>query len=139
MKKSALINAEISHLIASLGHGQEITICDAGLPIDKANQRIDLALMPGVPDFISTLGVILSEMQIESVILAEEFEQESPNLHQALLSVLQQEEASTDRRIKVQYLSHEAFKQRTTLSKAVVRTGEFTPYANVILQAGVVF
>ena len=139
MKKSALINAEISHLIASLGHGQEVTICDAGLPILQDVKRIDLALMPGVPDFISTLKVMLSEMQIEGVILAQEFKTESPELHQALLALLEREEGIIDRKIKLQYVTHEAFKQRSELSEAVVRTGEFTPYANVILQAGVVF
>ena len=139
MKKSALINADISHLIASLGHGQEVTICDAGLPILQAKKRIDLALMPGVPDFISTLKVMLTEMQIEGLILAQEFKLESPELHQALLTLIEQEEALIDRKIKLQYLPHEAFKQRSELSEAVVRTGEYTPYANVILQAGVVF
>ena len=139
MKKSALINAEISHLIACLGHGQEITVCDAGLPIAKENRRIDLALMPGVPDFISTLSAILSEMQLEGVIIAQEFSEQSPELHTELMSLIANEENKLDKRVQVTYLSHEAFKQRSTKSEAVVRTGEFTPYANIILQAGVVF
>lgn len=139
MKKSALINAEISHLIAKLGHQQEITICDAGLPILSDSKRIDLALIPGVPDFISSVKATLSEMQLEGVILAEEFMVESPELHQALLDLIKEEEVLIDKKISLKYMSHEHFKMRSAQSEAVIRTGEFTPYANVILQAGVVF
>ena len=139
MKKTALINAELSYLVASLGHTQEITVCDAGLPILASSKRIDLALIPGVPDFITTVRAILSEMRVEAVILAEEFALESPELHQALLGLIEEEESLLEQKIKLVYLSHTAFKQRIALSNAVVRTGEFTPYDNVILQAGVVF
>ena len=139
MKKHALINAELSYLVARLGHRQEITICDAGLPIQNESKRVDLALIPGVPDFMSTVRAVLSEMQLEAVILAEEFAVESPDLHQALLGFIHDEELLIDKKIRVDYLSHEVFKQRTNQSEAVIRTGEFTPFANVILQAGVVF
>lgn len=138
MKKTALINAELSYLVASLGHFDEITICDAGLPISAHTQRIDLALTHGVPKFIDTVSVILGEMQITGVILASEFEQVSPELHSALLELIAQEQKH-DKEITVSYISHEDFKTRTHNSKAIVRTGECTPYANVIFQSGVVF
>lgn len=34
---------------------------------------------------------------------------------------------------------HEHFKQATKTAKAVIRTGETTPFANVILHSGVIF
>ena len=139
MKKNTLINAELSYLVASLGHTQEITICDAGLPIADSCQRIDLALIPGVPSFIATVSAMLAEMQIEGVILADEFAEVSPELHQQLLDLIEAEQLLTERKISINYISHTAFKLRTERSKAVVRTGEFTPYANVIFQSGVVF
>ncbi|EPF2929077.1 D-ribose pyranase [Vibrio navarrensis] len=139
MKKSTLINSDLSYLVATLGHTDEITICDAGLPIPDQVTRIDLALTHGVPSFIETVGVFLSESQIEGVVMAEEFAQVSPELHQALLVQLQQEQERTGKSIAIIYVSHQEFKQRTQQSKAVVRTGECTPYANVIFQAGVVF
>ncbi|WP_318458188.1 D-ribose pyranase [Photobacterium leiognathi] len=139
MKKSTLINSELSYLAATLGHTDEITICDAGLPIPEHVQRIDLALTHGVPSFLDTVRVMLSEMQIEGVIMAEEFAQVSPEHHQALLVELEQEQALTGKKINIGYISHEQFKQRTEQSRAVVRTGECTPYANVIFQSGVVF
>ena len=139
MKKSTLINAELSYLVATLGHTDEITICDAGLPIPQHVKRIDLALTHGVPSFLDTVRVILSESQIEGVIMAAEFAEVSPAHHQALLAILDQESTVTAKPIHISYLSHEEFKQRTAQSRAVVRTGEYTPYANIIFQAGVVF
>jgi D-ribose pyranase len=139
MKKSLLLNSDISYLVATLGHTDEITICDAGLPIPEEVQRIDLALTHGVPSFIDTVRVILSESQIEGVIIAEEFAQVSPELHSALLTQLRAEEQISNKKITLSYLSHQEFKERTYHSRAVVRTGECTPYANVIFQAGVVF
>ncbi|KXO13782.1 Ribose ABC transport system, high affinity permease RbsD [Moritella sp. JT01] len=139
MKKNALINADLSYLVATLGHTNEITICDAGLPVPDSTQRIDLALIPGVPTFIATVKAILGEMQIEGIVLAEEFAAVSSELHAALLDVIANEEQLTNKIIAITYISHEAFKQRTHQSKAVVRTGECTPYANVIFQSGVVF
>lgn len=139
MKKSTLINSELSYLVATLGHTDEITICDAGLPIPDHVQRIDLALTHGVPCFLETVRVMLSETCIEGVIMAEEFAQVSPEHHQALLVELELEQAKTDKKIHIQYVTHEQFKHRTDQSRAIVRTGECTPYANVIFQSGVVF
>lgn len=138
MKKSSLLNARLSYCIASLGHFDEVTICDAGLPIPNEVERIDLALTHGVPTFIDTVAVVLSEMQIAGVLLAEEFKQVSPELHQQLL-VLIEKEQSEGHQINIEYISHQAFKERTKQSKAVVRTGECSPYANLIFQSGVVF
>lgn len=139
MKKSTLLNAELSYLVATLGHTDEVTICDAGLPIGEQVERIDLALTHGIPSFIETVKVILSEMRVQAVVLAQEFAQVSPDLHAALMTELKAEEARGGHSITVSYLSHEAFKIRTGASRAVIRTGECTPYANIIFQAGVVF
>ncbi|QIL86811.1 D-ribose pyranase (plasmid) [Vibrio sp. HDW18] len=139
MKKSTLLNAELSYLVATLGHTDQITICDAGLPISDDVTRIDLALTHGVPAFLDTVRVILSETQIESAIIAEEFAQVSPELHQALCQELAAQPQINGKPITIQYLTHQAFKQRTLHSRAIVRTGECTPYANVIFQAGVTF
>ncbi|WP_070971789.1 D-ribose pyranase [Vibrio sonorensis] len=139
MKKSTLLQPEMSYLAATLGHTDEVTICDSGLPVPTGVDRIDLALTHGVPSFIQTVDVWLKEAQIEGVVLAEEFQSVSPELHQLLLARLEKEREETGKEIPITYISHEAFKQRTASSKAVIRTGECTPYANVILLSGVVF
>ncbi len=139
MKKGVLLHSDLSYLIATSGHTDELTVADAGLPVPAESQCIDLALTQGVPGFLQTCEAILAELQVESVVLAEEFATVSPELHQQLLDLLSRTGDAVGKTIAVSYLPHESFKARTGASKAVVRTGEFTPYANVIFSAGVVF
>lgn len=139
MKKSPLLNAEISHVIARLGHTDQLVIADAGLPVPAASQRIDLALTAGVPTFLQVVKVVTHEMQVERAILAEEIIQNNPQLHEALLAQLKQLEQHQGNTIALEYISHDAFKVQTEQSRAVVRSGECSPYANVILCAGVTF
>ena len=131
MKKSALINSEISYVISKMGHTDSITICDSGLPIPSEVQRIDLALKKGLPTFLDTLDSVLEELQVEEVILASEIIQVSNDLYKEILKRFEN--------VKITTVSHEEFKNLTKSSKAIVRTGEYTPYANVILKSGVVF
>ena len=134
MKKTPLLNIALSRLIASLGHGDTVVIGDAGLPVPPGVELIDLALTAGVPDFVSTLNVVLSEMQVEGHVLAQEiFDKAPPAL--AVLERLKGEGALGEQ----QLVSHEAFKQLTRAARAVVRTGECQPYSNIILIAGVTF
>lgn len=92
MKKNQLLNSELSYLVATLGHTDEVTVCDAGLPVPETTSRIDLALTHGVPGFIETARTLLAEMQIEGVVLATEFREISPDLHAELLGLLEIEE-----------------------------------------------
>lgn len=139
MKKTTLLNAPLSHTIATLGHTDGLTICDAGLPIPSSQARIDLALTAGVPDFLSTLKVVLSEMFVEHIVLANEIKQANPNIEQQLLTIIEQTAQLQGKSISVEYVAHSEFKQRSNQAKAVVRTGECSPYANVILYSGVPF
>ncbi len=131
MKKLGLLNSEISHVISLLGHTDRIVICDAGLPIPPQVRRIDLALVPGIPSFLTVLEAILLELRIERAFCAEELPGTNPAVFAPLLKALGD--------APVRQLSHEAFKQMTHSAKAVVRTGECSPFANVILEAGVIF
>ena len=128
MKKGNLINHPISSLIASLGHTDEIVIADAGLPIPKETQRIDLALTSGIPSFEDTLRAILEEMCVEKAYVSKEIVEYSPQILELIQDTLGD--------VPVEQISHPDFKERTAKSRAVIRTGEFTPYANVILVSG---
>ena len=134
MKKTPLLNVALSRLIASLGHGDMLVIGDAGLPVPPGVELIDLALTQGIPDFVSTLKVVLSEMQVESHVLAEEILLKQP-LALPVLEALTAAGAIGERRL----LSHEEFKQLSRRARAIVRTGECQPYSNIVLVAGVTF
>jgi len=131
MKKIGTLNQPLSEVIAGLGHMDTIVIADAGLPIPQETQRIDLALTQGIPGFIETLRVILEEIQIERAIVAEEMLARSPKVYEQLEDILGD--------VPIDNISHEEFKGRTRSARAVVRTGECTPFANIILVSGVVF
>jgi D-ribose pyranase len=128
MKKSDLINPALSEVIARLGHTDMLVLADAGLPIPANTQRIDLALTKGIPPFLETLRVILSEMYVEKAIVAEEMLNTSPAMFEQLKGLL----GTTP----VEVVPHTDFKQQTHSAHAIIRTGEFTPYANVILVSG---
>ena len=131
MKKTGPLNSEISYLISRLGHTDTIVISDAGLPIPKGVQRIDLALVPGKPSFIEVLDGVLMEMKVEKVTIATEMKQQNPDLYKIITEKFKD--------IEIEEVSHTEFKNQTAKAQAVIRTGEFKPFANIILQAGVVF
>jgi len=134
MKKTPLLNIALSRLIASLGHGDIVVIGDAGLPVPAGVELIDLALTKGVPDFVSTLQVVLSEMQVERHVLAKEILLKRPSALQTI------DELTVDARLGPrELLSHEAFKVLSRQARAIVRTGECQPYCNIALIAGVTF
>jgi D-ribose pyranase len=131
MKKCGILNSEISRVISELGHTDKIVIADAGLPVPAGVKRIDLALKQGVPSFLETVETVLQEMCVETAYVAEEMSTTSPAKQEELRKVLPG--------VQTKLISHEELKALTNKAKAVIRTGEFTPYANVVLEAGVVF
>lgn len=132
MRTTNLLNADVSTAISHMGHTDQITIADCGLPIKGSAQRIDLALYRGVPGFLQTLDAVLSELCVERAILADEIRTVSPDMCDAVL-------AKFGERVHVEFVPHEELKRMSQSSVAVVRTGECTSYANVILQSGVSF
>ncbi|MGL4672471.1 D-ribose pyranase [Cetobacterium sp.] len=135
MKKGKLLNSELSYEISKIGHTSHITVCDAGLPFPKGVKRIDLAIEAGYPSFIKTLDTILSEMMVEEVVLAEEIKTVNPVIFEKIEILFKNHNMTP----KFVFVTHTEFKEITKLSEAIVRTGECTPYSNIILKSGVVF
>lgn len=131
MKKLGMLNRDIAAVLAKLGHTDTVVITDCGLPIPENIWCIDVSIKLGAPSFLTVLESVTADMAIEGMILAQEIKEDNQPLHQAILEAYQD--------TQVQYISHEALKNRLKEAKAVIRTGEATPYANVILHAGVIF
>ncbi|MGA5689999.1 D-ribose pyranase [Cytobacillus pseudoceanisediminis] len=129
MKKNGILNSEISKVLSEMGHTDTIVIADCGLPIPKEVKRIDLALKQGTPSFLEVLEALVADMEIEKVTLAQEIKDFNAELEDVL------ENKFTDK----DYVSHEEFKKLTQQAKAVIRSGEAAPYANIILHSGVIF
>lgn len=133
MKKIGTLNSHLSRVIASMGHTDKLVICDSGLPIPRDKETVDLALTANIPSFLDTLRVILCELKVESAIVAVEMEACVGGLYCEVQKALPD--------IEIRKIPHEEFKQlvRHDGTTAIVRTGEATPYANIILISGVTF
>ncbi|MBU3114401.1 D-ribose pyranase [Clostridium lacusfryxellense] len=131
MKKTALLNSQICEVISKMGHKDMLAIGDCGLPIPDNTRRIDIALIKNIPGFIDTLKSVLTELQIEEVILAKETFDNSHDVYTEIKKLVGD--------VKISFISHEELKSELKQCKAVIRTGEQTAYANVILKSGVVF
>lgn len=129
MKKHGILNSHISKVLTDLGHTDTIVIADCGLPIPDGVARIDLALELGTPSFLDVVRVVAGDMAIEQLTLATEIKEANPNVLEAL----------EDMQVERTFVSHEEFKKLTQQAKVIIRTGEATPYANVIFHSGVIF
>lgn len=131
MKVGGVLNHRLARVIGEMGHTDGLTVADAGLPVPLDVERIDLAVSPGIPSFAHVLGAIASELRVEEITIAREAFDRNP----ALLQWIEQSFPG----VPVKAVPHEEFKKRTAATRAVVRTGECSPYSNVILQSGVIF
>ena len=90
-----------------------------------------MALKLGEPKFIDVLEVLLEDFGCEAYILAEEIKENNPSQEKAIKELLGD--------ISADYISHEDFKKKLDDVKFVIRTGENTPYSNIILKAKNIF
>lgn len=154
MKRNGILNSDIARVLAYMGHTDRICIGDCGLPIPDTTERIDLTVRFGQPAFLDVLQEVGKDMKIEKIILAEEIKEKNPKI----LAEIEQYFASLETGFKneseeveskdgktgfagieVEFVTHAQLKEMTKECKAVLRTGETTPYANVILQSGCIF
>jgi D-ribose pyranase len=135
MKRNGILNSDISRVLTYMGHTDRICVGDCGLPIPDETERIDLAVKFGVPTFMEVLKEVGADMKIEKIILAEEIKTINPKV----LAEVEEFFAAQDVQPEVEFVSHVELKNLTKECKAVIRTGETSPYANIILQSGCIF
>lgn len=124
-----MINSHITKILTDLGHTDTIVIADAGLPVPGDMPKIDLSLKLGVPSFEDVVVAVLEDMATEKIVIASEMKERNQKAYELM----------EKQNILVEEVSHEQLKMLTSKAKVVIRTGEATPYANCILQAGVIF
>ena len=129
MRESGLWHPRLCDLVTGMGHTQTLVIADAGLPVPRGVETIDLLWWRGQPPLIPVLEAVLGEFVVERATIADEAKDEE------FLTSLERVVAE----IPIVRTSHDSLKQHCRDARAVVRTGEATPYANVILHAGVPF
>jgi len=130
-RDGTILNARLAAAIVGLGHGQTLVIADAGLPIPPGVDLLDLALVPGVPGFLQTLRAVAAALAVESAVVASECAERNPAVYRAIGALLEG--------VTLRQVSHAELKQMLPAARLVVRTGECSPYANVVLVGGVTF
>ena len=133
MKRSGVLNSNLSFIIASMGHKDKLVICDSGLPIPKHSDVVDLALTKNIPRFLDTLKVVLEELRVEEAIVTTELVKSNKKYFDEVYTLLDG--------ANIKNVTHKKFKELTQNGGNItfVRTGEATPYANIILISGVTF
>ena len=131
MKKTGVMNSNISRVIADMGHMDWLGIGDAGTPVPKDTEKIDLSVRAGLPSFIDVLKEVLVELEVQKIYVAEEIKTENPKQLEEIKKVLPD--------VEIEFIPHSELKKDLSKSKAFIRTGEETPYSNIILESGVIF
>lgn len=131
MKKTGVINSELAAIIAGMGHMDWLSVGDAGMPVPMGVKKIDLALAQQLPSFIDVLKNILTELKVQKIYLAEEIKTENKEQLAAVKALMPD--------VEVVFVPHTQLKKDLVKTHAFVRTGEMTPFANVILESGVTF
>ncbi|VDG31733.1 D-ribose pyranase [Lactobacillus plantarum JDM1] [Lactiplantibacillus mudanjiangensis] len=131
MKKTKMINSDMSRVIAQMGHFDKLSIGDAGMPVPAGTEKIDLAVDNGIPSFMQVLNNVLEELEVQRIYLADEIRTQNPEMLTAIKKRLPD--------MPITFMPHEDMKRSLSDCKAFVRTGEMTPYANILLESGVTF
>ena len=128
MRRNGILNPALGHLLSSTGHTDFFTVCDRGFPVPEGPERIDLALVDGVPTVLDVLRAVHAEWVIDRVLITEEMERVSPHRVTEIRGIIGD--------VPVQVVTHLELKRLAPEGKATVRTGDSVPYANIILVSG---
>lgn len=128
MRRGGILHPALGHLLSSTGHTDYFTVCDRGFPVPDGPERIDLALVDGVPTVLDVLRAVHAEWVIDRVLITEEMEQVSPERVEEIRAVVGD--------VPLQVVTHLELKRLAPEGKATVRTGDSVPYANIILVSG---
>lgn len=129
MIKQGIFHPQLLRVMGELRHRDTLVIGDAGLPIPKGVERIDLGWKAGNPGYLEVLEEILKYLVVEQATFAEEAKTVSPEFHKKALSLLPEN-------LPLHYIPHTELKKESESAKAIILTGEFTGYTNVILTCG---
>jgi len=129
MRETGIVNREISDVLSTLGHMDELIVCDAGFPIPLGVRTVDISLAENKPTVLDALEEIKKHFSVEKLVMAQETKDVSPSKFKAVVKVFGKD-------MPVDTMPHSEFKQRSKTVKAVIRTGDFTAYSNVLLVSG---
>jgi D-ribose pyranase len=121
-----IVNPLLGSLLCRVRHTNALVIADAAFPFWPQIETVDLSLIKGIPTIIQVLNAILPNWQCGEIFMAEEFKQTNGRKHQHAFN-------QACRGIKMTFEPHLEFKKRVLHAIGLIRTGDITPYGNLIL------
>ena len=131
MKKTGILNSEVAAVVAGMGHMDWLSIGDAGMPVPAATKKIDLWVDKELPSFMDVLQNVLKELKVQKIYLADEIKDQNPQQLENIKAALPD--------VEIAFMPHSDLKKSLSKTHAFIRTGEMTPYSNIILESGVTF
>jgi D-ribose pyranase len=123
-----ILNPAILNLLARIRHTNTLVISDRGFPFWPQIETVDLSLVDDIPTVLQVLAAIQGNFKIGRVFAAEEFKKNNDAARlQALTSVLNG--------VHLSFEPHVDFKKRVPSAIGLIRTGDTTQYANLILES----
>src|SRR5271157_4909967 len=128
MIRSGILNPDLNSLLARVRHTNTLVIADRGFPYWPMIETVDLSLLDDIPRVLDVLRAIRLNFVIGRITMAEEFRlQNTP----ALVNDFAQAMAGTE----VHFEPHSEFRKRVPQAIGLIRTGDTTKYANMILES----
>jgi len=128
MLKSGIINPHINYLLSRVRHTNTVVISDRGFPFWPQIETVDIALVDGIPTVLQVLQALRGNFVVGKAWMAEEF--------------LANNDGETRSRfaqaldgIPLTHEPHVEFKKRIPSAIGLIRTGDTTQYANLILES----
>jgi D-ribose pyranase len=128
MIKTGILNPQILSLIARVRHTNTLVISDRGFPYWPMIETVDISLIDDIPTVMQVFNALKTNFNIGQIYLAEEFRS---NNSPETLRVF---ETATGK-IPVKFEPHIEFKLRVPQAIGLIRTGDSTQYANIILES----
>lgn len=130
MNETGILNRNLSAILAEQGHGDKLMVVDAGFAIPDGVKTLDLSLKENLPTVYDVLMELKQHFSVEQLIVSEETQKVNPTFFKSITKVFQSKRP-------VELVGHADLREMAKTAKAIIRTGDFTAYGNVMLISGV--
>jgi D-ribose pyranase len=128
MLKTGILNPQLNSLLSRVRHTNTLVIADRGFPFWPKIETVDISLVDDVPTVLAVLRALRPNFQIGKAWMAQEFlKHNSARTRTAFAEAL--------RGIELKHEQHVEFKKRIPHAIGLIRTGDTTQYANIILES----
>ncbi len=128
MLQTAILNPALLDLLARVRHTNTLVIADWAFPFWPEIETVDIALTRGIPTVLDVLDLLTPVFKIGRIWQAEEFVTCNPEETVTRF-------AKSFGSIPLTREAHIDFKKRVPQAIGLIRTGDTTPYGNIILES----